>query len=312
MTDIRWRAGAYNRYGDSAGRVAAEQVRWETRVEQQAASPTHPVEIIEGSNDCGLLLLCDHASNALPPAYGTLGLPASQLARHIGYDIGAAAVTRRLAARFAAPALLTTFSRLLIDPNRGADDPTLVMRLSDGAIVPGNAHIDDAEIQHRWRTYWRPYRNAVSATIERMSGPGSTPVVVSIHSFTPAWKGVARPWEIGILWDTDPRFAVPLMDALRDAGFAVGDNEPYDGALRGDTLDEEVTSRGIAGLLIEVRQDLIGEPQAAAAMGDRLADVLAPVVAQPVLHSPALIRSRTGRHLDGGAANGRRDAPCAP
>ena len=271
-------------------------------MEQHAASPTDPVELIEGSDDCGLLLLCDHASNALPAAYGSLGLPSSQLSRHIGYDIGAAAVTRRLAARFRAPAVLTTFSRLLIDPNRGADDPTLVMRLSDGAIVPGNASIDDAEIEHRLRTYWRPYRNAVGAAIERMSRPDSTPVVVAIHSFTPAWKGVPRPWELGILWDTDPRFAVPLMDALRDAGFVVGDNEPYDGALRGDTLDEEVTRRGIAGLLIEVRQDLIGEPQGAEAMGDRLADILAPIVAQPVLHKPALIRSRTGRHLDEVAA----------
>ena len=281
-------------------------------MEQQQAAATDPVEVIEGSDACGVLLLCDHASNALPPAYGTLGLPRSQLERHIGYDIGAAAVTRRLAARFGAPALLTTFSRLLIDPNRGADDPTLVMRLSDGAIVPGNARIDDAEIEHRLRTYWRPYRNAVSATIDQMSRLGSTPVVVSIHSFTQAWKGVPRPWEIGILWDTDPRFAVPLTDALRDAGFVVGDNEPYDGALRGDTLDEEVTRRGIAGLLIEVRQDLIGDPGAAAAMGDRLADVLAPVVAQPVLHKPALIRSRTGRHLDEGDPGAGDGEPLGP
>lgn len=256
-----------------------------------------PVERIEGSDACGLLLLCDHASNALPGRYGTLGLPPRELARHIGYDIGAAHVTRRLAARFGAPALLTTFSRLLIDPNRGEDDPTLVMRLSDGAIVPGNARIDEAEIAQRLRSYWRPYRDAVAAAIDRMSRTGTVPVVVSIHSFTAAWKGTPRPWEIGILWDTDPRFAVPLMDALRDAGFVVGDNEPYDGALRGDTLDEAVTRRGLAGLLIEVRQDLIGETAAAQAMGDRLADVLAPVVAQPVLHEPAFIRSRTGRHL---------------
>ena len=267
-------------------------------MEQHPVSPEHPVEIVDGLDECGLLLLCDHASNALPAEYGTLGLPTHQLTRHIGYDIGAANVTRRLAERFRAPALLTTFSRLLIDPNRGADDPTLVMRLSDGAIVPGNARVDDAEIDRRLTAYWQPYRTAVGDAIDRMSSPGSTPVVVSIHSFTHAWKGVPRPWEIGILWDTDARFAVPLMDALRDAGFSVGDNEPYDGALRGDTLDEEVTRRGIAGLLIEVRQDLIADASSAEAMADRLADVLAPVIAQPVLHESALIRSRTGRHLD--------------
>ena len=130
-----------------------------------------------------------------------------------------------------------------------------------------------------------------------MSRDGKTPVVVSVHSFTHAWKEVPRPWEIGILWDTDPRLALPLMVGLRDAGFTVGDNEPYDGALKGDTLDEEVTRRGIAGLLIEVRQDLIADDRAAAAMADRIADVLAPVVAQPVLHEPAFMRSRTGRHI---------------
>ena len=256
-----------------------------------------PVEMIGGRDDGGLLFLCDHASNALPSRYGTLGLAAAQLARHIGYDIGAAAMTRRLAARFAAPAVLTTFSRLLIDPNRGEDDPTLVMRLSDGAIVPGNARVDLEEIAFRRETFWRPYRTAVGDAIERMSRDGKTPVVVSMHSFTQAWKEVPRPWEIGILWDTDPRLAVPLMAGLRDAGFTVGDNEPYDGALKGDTLDEEVTRRGIAGLLIEVRQDLIADDAAAAAMADRIADVLAPVVAQPVLHEPAFMRSRTGRHI---------------
>ena len=255
-----------------------------------------PVEHIEGSDDAGVLFLCDHASNALPPAYGTLGLPEAQLARHIGYDIGAAHMTRRLAGRFDAPAVLTTFSRLLIDPNRGADDPTLVMRLSDGAIVPGNARIAAAEIEHRRATYWQPYRDTVRASIERMSAAGPIPAIVSVHSFTDCWKGVPRPWEIGILWDSDPRFALPLIAGLRDAGFTVGDNEPYDGALEGDTLDEEVTRIGLAGLLIEVRQDLIATQASAEAMADRIAIVLEPVLAQPALHRAAFMASRTGRH----------------
>ena len=115
-----------------------------------------PVETIEGALDGGLIVLCDHASNALPPEYGSLGLPPEQFERHIAYDIGAAAVTRALAARFRAPAVLTRFSRLLIDPNRGADDPTLVMKLSDGAIVPGNLHADGAEVARRVERFWRP------------------------------------------------------------------------------------------------------------------------------------------------------------
>src|SRR5579863_1045219 len=116
-----------------------------------------PVERIEGDARCGLLLLCDHASNALPEHYGDLGLDGAQLSRHIAYDIGAAWVTRRVAERLGAPAVLTTYSRLLIDPNRGGDDPTLVMRYSDGAIVPGNARADSEEVARRRTLYWRPY-----------------------------------------------------------------------------------------------------------------------------------------------------------
>ncbi len=254
--------------------------------------------MVAGPREAGVLFLCDHASNALPPAYGTLGLPPAQLARHIGYDIGAAIVTRRLAERMRAPAVLSTFSRLLIDPNRGADDPTLVMRLSDGTIVPGNARIDADEIDLRRQRFWQPYRDAVRGAIDAMSDADTTPVVVSVHSFTDCWKGVVRPWEIGILWDTDPRLAVPLMAGLREAGFVVGDNEPYDGALEGDTLDAEVTRRGVAGLLIEVRQDLVADEPAAHAIADRIAAVLEPVVVQPALHRPAFLRSRTGRHAE--------------
>ncbi len=255
-----------------------------------------PVERIGGSLGAGVLFLCDHASNALPPAYGTLGLRPSELQRHIGFDIGAAAMTRRLAARFAAPAILSTFSRLLIDPNRGADDPTLVMRLSDGAIVPGNARVDAAEIASRLEAFWHPYRAAVGATIEAMIATGPLPVVIAVHSFTPSWKGVPRPWQVGVLWDSDPRLALPLIAGLAAAGFMVGDNEPYDGALEGDTLDAEVTRRGLAGVLIEARQDLVTTPADAETFADRCADVLAPILREPALHQAEFRRSRTGRH----------------
>src|SRR5271156_6641503 len=131
-----------------------------------------PVEHVEGALDACVVVICDHASNAFPPGYGALGLPRETLERHIAYDIGAACLTRRLAARLTAPAVLSTFSRLLIDPNRGADDPTLVMRYSDGAIVPGNARVDEAEIDRRRRLYWSPYRDAVHAMTEAMLASG--------------------------------------------------------------------------------------------------------------------------------------------
>jgi predicted N-formylglutamate amidohydrolase len=243
-----------------------------------------PVEVIAGRSDAGILLLCDHASNALPADYGTLGLSPEDLETHIAYDIGAAAITRRLAARFAAPALLTRFSRLLIDPNRGPLDPTLVMRLSDERIIPGNARIDAVEMEARRRLYWQPYRQAIAAQISAMLAARVPPTVIGIHSFTPVWKGAARPWQVGILWDGNRHFAAPLIAALAAEGITVGDNEPYTGALPGDTLDAEIAPLGLAGLLIEIRQDLVADPAQALHWADRLANVLKPILELPDLH----------------------------
>jgi len=241
------------------------------------------------------MFLCDHASNALPPAYGDLGLPAGALERHIGYDIGAAGVTRALAARFSAPALLTRFTRLLIDPNRGADDPTLVMKLSDGAIVPGNAGADAQEVARRRRLFWAPYRDAAARLAQEMQAQGPVPAVVSLHSFTPVWRGAPRPWRVGLLWDLDARMAQPLLEGLEAAGLGpVGDNEPYDGALKGDTLYDLATARGLPHVLIELRQDLIADAGGQAEWARIVGDALAPVLALPQCHMIAHHGSRAG------------------
>jgi predicted N-formylglutamate amidohydrolase len=235
------------------------------------------VETIEG--DSALLLLCDHASNALPPEYGSLGLPPQELGRHIGWDIGAADVTRRLAARLGAPAVLTTYSRLLIDPNRGADDPTLVMRISDGALVPGNARIDTAEIARRTERYHRPYHAAIADRLDRTLARGVVPIVFSVHSFTPVWRGQRRPWHLAFLWDRDPRVAKAMIEHFRrDPSLIVGDNEPYDGCLEGDTLYRHATARGLPHVLVELRQDLVSTEEGVAAWADRLALALMPLV----------------------------------
>jgi predicted N-formylglutamate amidohydrolase len=255
-----------------------------------------PVEMIEGEASSGVLLICDHASNGMPAAYQGLGLSGTDLARHIAWDIGAAEVTRHLAAKLSAPAVLSRFSRLLIDPNRGLDDPTLVMRLSDGRIIPGNARADADEVAKRCKFYWQPYRRAIGAKIEAMAAQGRIPAIVSIHSFTPAWKGIERPWQAGILWDSDARLAGPLIEALRAKGLQVGDNEPYDGALKGDTLDAEVTRRGLAGCLVEIRQDLIATRPKAIAWAELLFEILTPILERPDLHRPAFLPSRTGQH----------------
>ncbi|MDO1582000.1 N-formylglutamate amidohydrolase [Rhizobium oryzicola] len=253
-------------------------------------------EIIDGNRDKGLVLLADHAMNLLPPQYGSLGLDASAFARHIAYDIGVEGLTRRLAARLGVPAVLSRFSRLLIDPNRGEDDPTLIMRISDGAIIPGNHPISAEEWNHRLETYHRPYHKAVENMIASVAeASGKAPLVLSLHSYTPAWKGVPRPWHAAVLWDTDHRAVAPLLQLLREPGdILVGDNEPYDGALKGDTMYRHCMLAGIPHALLEVRQDLIGDDDSIDRWADRLAPIFDRMNDDPALHEYQIFASRTG------------------
>ncbi|WP_428977920.1 N-formylglutamate amidohydrolase [Rhodoligotrophos appendicifer] len=239
---------------------------------------------VDGNWGQSLLLLCDHARNTIPSHLGTLGLPDSELERHIAYDIGAEAVTRGLAARLGVPAVLSGFSRLLIDPNRGEDDPTLIMRLSDGAVIPGNARVDAAERELRLNLCYRPYHRAVAGALRRIRDGGVMPVVLSVHSFTPNWKGLPRPWHVGMLWHEDPRLSRGLIAALeREPGLIVGDNEPYSGELEGDTMNVHCTREGISHSLIEIRQDLIRDAPGQEEWVDRLARILPPLLADPAV-----------------------------
>jgi predicted N-formylglutamate amidohydrolase len=234
-----------------------------------------PFESLAGARR-DLLFLCDHASNAVPRAYGTLGLEPALFGTHIASDIGAAEVTRALAQAFGAPAVLARWSRLLIDLNRGEDDPTLVMKLSDGSIIPGNARADAAEVAKRIAHFHAPYHAAIAGALDTMD---AVPAIVSMHSFTPVWKGWKRPWEVGVLWDRDGRLAKPLIAELAAAGLAVGDNEPYHGELEGDTLYRHGTMRGVPHVLIEIRQDLIGDAASARPFAARLEPILARALA---------------------------------
>jgi len=221
-----------------------------------------------------LIFVCDHASNRIPAEHADLGLAPDLFATHIAHDIGAAGVTRYLAASYGAPAILARWSRLLIDLNRGADDPTLVMKLSDGSIVPGNRAVDAAELKRRIARYHAPYHAAIEAEIGRARSRGAVPVLLSIHSFTPSMKGVQRPWEIGILWDKDARLAAPLLARFAAAGFVVGDNEPYSGELENDCMYRHGTMHGLPHVLIEIRQDLIATDAMAQAFAERMRSVI--------------------------------------
>ena len=255
-----------------------------------------PFETIEGDRRKGLVLVADHAGRDLPDEYGDLGLPASEFDRHIAYDIGVEAVMRELARLLDAPGVMARFSRLLIDPNRGEDDPTLIRQLYDGTIVPANYPMSEQERARRLDRYYRPYHDAVGSMVASVAtATGTAPFIVSIHSFTPSMQGRPRPWHVGILWDSDDRAVTPMLDRLsRDEALVVGDNEPYDGALRGDTMFRHAIVNGYAHVLIELRQDLIATEQDAAGWAERLAPIVEEINAMPDMHVVRQFGSRTG------------------
>ncbi len=239
-------------------------------------SPEAPVaEVFHPQGRSPVLLLCDHASNHMPADYGRLGLGADQLARHIAWDIGAAEVTRRMAEALDATAVLSHFSRLLIDPNRRLDDPTLIPEISDRCLVPGNRQVDREERARRIARFHGPYHRLVEDTIEARLRVGKDLAILSIHSFTPLMLGRERPWPIGILWNQDGRLPVPMMALLRAEGVNVGDNEPYSGRNdHGYCIHRHAEARGLPHALIELRQDLIDTRAGAEAWAARLVDTM--------------------------------------
>lgn len=242
------------------------------RITREPASDARPPfrEIAGGRRD--VLLIADHASRYIPPDYEKLGMGDYDLARHVAYDVGTERLTELLAERLDAPAVLSQFSRLLIDPNRGLDDPTLIMRLSDGAIVPGNAAVDATERARRIARFYQPYDDALARALDAHRIPERAPVIFSIHSFTPVWKGAPRPWDVGIMWDTDDRLARPLIEALRAPGdIEVGDNEPYHGRMGGSTIDRHALARRLPTIGLEMRNDHLRDEAGILAWADRLA-----------------------------------------
>ena len=242
--------------------------------------------VVNASAPRPVLLLADHASNALPKALDNLGLGPEPLGRHIAYDIGLAWLTRRLSELLQAPAILHGYSRLLIDPNRPLDDPTSICSISDGQVVPGNRSIGPDAAADRADAVFHPYHAAVEGLLRGCGAQGTVPALISLHSFTPSLKGFPRPWHVGVLWAEDDRVPVPLMDRLaRDPSLCVGDNQPYSGMQRyGYTIETHALPQGRPNALIEVRQDLIDTQAKAEAWALRLADALAPVLDASALY----------------------------
>lgn len=255
-----------------AARLAAQ----DRTIELIGPGDPAPFELVNPTGRAPMVLLCDHASNTIPAALGTLGLDRARLNEHIAWDIGAAVVARRLSARFDAPLVLSGYSRLVIDCNRQLGDPTSIAAISDGVDVPGNEGVAADEAHARADACFHPYHGAIRDLLAAHAADREQTAVVPIHSFTPVFGGFRRPWQIGVLWDQDGRLAVPFMDALEARGdIAVGDNEPYSARENfGYSIEEHGARAGRPHMIVEIRQDLIEDEAGCARWSDVVAGAL--------------------------------------
>ncbi|MGI4954518.1 MAG: N-formylglutamate amidohydrolase [Janthinobacterium lividum] len=217
-----------------------------------------PVRVDNPAGRSPFLILCDHAGRVVPQRLGDLGVPAAEMDRHIAYDIGCEAVSLQMSEALDAVLIRQTYSRLVIDCNRTPGHPTSVPPVSDGTAVPGNVGLPPEAIAARVREIFDPYQDAVAAELDRRAAAGQPAIVIGMHSFTPVYGGVTRPWQAGILHDRDPEFGLALGEVLREAGFLVGDNEPYTLTDESDyTIPVHAERRRLPYVELEIRQDLI-------------------------------------------------------
>jgi predicted N-formylglutamate amidohydrolase len=238
-----------------------------------------PFKILGQDRPGRWLVTCDHASNHVPDWVngGDLGIPAADMTRHIAWDVGATGLAASLGEQLNSPVILSDFSRLVIDPNRGEDDPTLVMKLYDGTIIPANRHAGAEEVERRLDRLYRPYHAAYA----RLAALRPDRVIVAMHSFTPCLRGrTPRPWHVGVLYShLDERFSKPLIARLQaETDLCIGDNEPYSGHLPGDAIDRHALRLGRHNTLIELRNDLIDTAEAQSHWAARLAPILTEVL----------------------------------
>jgi len=237
-----------------------------------------PVAIYNSGGKSPFLLLADHAGNAIPQALGRLGLTAAELQRHIAWDIGIAGLGRLLADALDAMLIRQNYSRLVIDCNRPLDAASSIPVISEHTAIPGNAGLDQINKAARASEIFRPYHECIEAELDRRRQVGHAAAPISLHSFTPVFKGLARPWHAAVLYDRDPRFARRLK-ALLDAEqkFTVGENVPYSVNGATDyTIPVHAERRNLHHVLIEVRQDMIADEDGQRAWALRLARLLPP------------------------------------
>ncbi|MEX2494621.1 MAG: N-formylglutamate amidohydrolase [Woeseia sp.] len=223
-----------------------------------AADEPEAFTVLNEGAEKPVLLVCDHANYRIPRALGDMGLDPLAQRSHLALDIGAGALTEQLSASLAVTAVLASYSRLVVDCNRELMDPGAFLEYGDGLVIPGNRNLTAEQKEARAESLYWPYHRAIDREIKRLSRPDSSPAVIALHSFTPVLDGVSRPWEVGIMWDSDSRISDIMISGLAEAGLVVGDNEPYSGRAPQDfTIDNHAEAAGLPHVGIEVRQDLI-------------------------------------------------------
>lgn len=232
-------------------------------------------KVINPTATVPLILVCDHASRRIPRALETLGLDPVARRCHLAWDIGAGGLTERLASLLCVTAVCAEYSRLVVDCNRDLLDPSAFLEFGDGVVIHGNRSLSQAQKDERADQIYWPYHRAVDGELQRLCSTGQPPALIALHSFTPVMNGVQRPWEIGVLWDADRPTAERFLAGFRNAGYVVGDNEPYSGKAPMDfTIDHHAEAAGLPHVGIEIRQDLIDDPEGIVALGDVLLGIL--------------------------------------
>ena len=241
-----------------------------------------PVTLENEAGGAAFFLACDHGGRALPRRLGGLGLAEPDTLRHIAWDIGIAAVGRLVSERLDAALILQNYSRLVIDCNRDPKVTSSIPEVSEETPIPGNRGLSEAARAARIEAIFRPYHDRIAAALDRRAAERRATVLVALHSFTPVFIGVSRPWHVGVLYNRDARLAHPLLDLLRAEGdLSVGDNEPYRVTDLSDyTVPVHGERRGLAHVEIEIRQDLIAEPAGQSSWAERLARLLPAAYAQ--------------------------------
>src|SRR5215471_14342171 len=235
-----------------------------------------PVIMENKAGSSAFFLTCDHAGRAIPRRLGRLGLPEDELARHIAGDIGIGGGGRELSPLLDAALILQTYSRLVIDCNRDPKVPSSIPEISETTEIPGNRGLTEAARSARIDTIFRPYHETIGGALDRRAAAGRASALVALHSFTPVFKGVSRPWHAAVLYNRDARLAQFLFELLSgEGGLVVGDNEPYAVSdLTDYTVPVHAERRGLPYVEIEIRQDQITDPAGQTAWAERLARLL--------------------------------------